>query len=150
MQILFTTQICHGPCSGYLRETEQKTSWRKCLTSFFLWIITGLLVQCFPSFSRYLQGTLFHIKCWKWQKILFWPNPSIIPGRFPLVYLFSLLTLLLLHTVLMPSCKQNVPPRFQVAHWPKQHPLQHFLLRFTRWLRFLVCGCGLWQSLMHP
>lgn len=92
LQILFTTQICRGSFLGYLRETEQETSWRQCPASFFLWGISGLLVQHFPSFPRYWQGkgTPFQIKCWKWLKTLFCPNPSVSPCRFPLVSLFSL------------------------------------------------------------
>lgn len=51
--------------------------------------------------------------------------------------------------ILMPPCKQDVYPRLQVVCWSKQHCLQHFLQRLTRWLHFLVWRCEpWWQSLM--
>lgn len=51
--------------------------------------------------------------------------------------------------LLMPPCKQNASPGFQIAHRTKQHPFQHFSLGFTRWLHWLVCRCGSrWQSLL--
>lgn len=110
----------------------------------------GLHVQYFPSFPRYWQVTPFQINCWKWQKTFFLTSTlRYVQADSCWLLCSAFLTLLFNMLLLTPPCKQNASPGFQVAHWPKQHPLLHYSLGFTRWLHLLVCRCGYWwQSLM--
>lgn len=89
IQILFTALVCHGSFPGYLRETAQETFWRQCPTSIFLWTYWSACAAL-PFISQVQPQYFFLDKLLRVTSGFFCPNPSLSPGRFLPVSLFTL------------------------------------------------------------